>query len=119
MISSSRKSAKSQSVIPTVPISFEEWKNSMPVLFRLNETQTPGLDATLTYFLTRDAQEVVFESQVFPAISVRLPSFTPRVTDILVYMYLFAISVIPFRFPDVSQVISQLFHQYMQRHSSP
>jgi hypothetical protein len=72
---------------PLATISFAEWSQSIAVLFRLNHNQTIALYSVMTCFFTHDAQEALYQAQACRADPVCLHSFTLRVIDVLVFLF--------------------------------
>ena len=71
----------------TQTISFEDFKNSLAGVFKLNENQVIALYTTLTVFLTREPDEALKQAQVLQRSSACLPSFSMTMTDVLVYLF--------------------------------
>ncbi|KAK8893984.1 TBCC domain-containing protein 1 [Tritrichomonas musculus] len=71
----------------TESVSYDKWKTAVTSVFRLNDNQVQALYATLTCFLTKDAQQALIQSQVYLTEKSCLPSFFTRGTDILCYLF--------------------------------
>lgn len=71
----------------TQTVSFEQWKENITKIFRLNENQISALYSTLVCFLTHEPQEALQQCQLCLANPVALPSMSLRCTDLLCFLF--------------------------------